>query len=168
MESKTKLRLLLWRISIALDLCRSKRERASKASSIPGLHTRGSCWPVHSSHWLAKSYLEILPPVWGHDTPDGGVQLLGLLLLSDRRKDSCTVCTPTSLFPTQLFALGLGVLGIHGARAGGLGEALRAPLQAMGQVITTVDGMARVLEPDPFSPGGGAGIFCSLFISGCP
>lgn len=54
----------------------------------------------------------------------------------------------------QLLALALGVLLTSGTRAGGLGEALRALLQDTRQVIRTSDGMVRVLELDPFSPGG--------------
>ena len=90
------------------------------------LHSRAA-HPGALLAWARKplapqSYLEILSPVRGHDTPEGGVQLPGLLLLSDRRQDSRTVCTPISLFPTQLLALALGVLGKHGAKARGLGR----------------------------------------------
>lgn len=105
------------------------------------------------SQWLPT-------PVWKNChlsldiTPDGGALLPGLLPPSDRRKDSRTVHTAISLFPTQLLVLALGVLLTSGTRAGGLGEALRALLQDTRQVIRTSDGMVRVLELDPFSPGG--------------
>lgn len=66
-------------------------------------------------------------------------------------------------FPTQPSALALSVLRSgHLALEQWAGIVLRDWLQAIRQILMTLNITGRELEPDPFSPGG---TLCPLFIS---